>query len=175
MKFIKDVKISEAAFIEYQSAAPDSSLSRRIFGTLLIIAGVGFYVGLQTGIQNAIFSVVIVSALYVFLVTVVNRAVARVYAKRNYKKHNIENLVVNFEINEIGVKLTLNERSAEYKWPTFKNVLNTPLGFYFYSSANAAIILDKKELTAQEITEIEELIVKFKDPKTKIKLTYTKK
>jgi hypothetical protein len=175
MKFSKDLKISEAAFVEYQTAAPDSSFSRRIFGTLLIIIGVGFYVGLQTGIENAIFSVVVVSGLYIFLVTVVNRSVARIYAKKNYKKHNIENLTVEFEINETGVKLTLNERSAEYKWPTIKNVLNTPLGFYFYSSANAAIILDKKELTSQEITEIEELVVKFKDPKTKIKLTYTKK
>lgn len=175
MEFKKQVTISEAAFIEYQVVAPDHSLWRKIIGTIIIIAGVGIYIGRETNLVNSIYSIIGVSALYVVLVTFVNKATARLLAKRNYKKHNVANLKINFSIKPEMIQLSLDEKVADYKWAKIKDVVNSPIAFYFYSLTNAAIILDKNNLNNQEIELIESLIVKYKDPATKLKLLTTKK
>ena len=175
MEFKKNVGISEPAFVEYQVVAPDHAFWRKITGTLIIIAGVGIYLGSQTSLVESLITVGAVSIAYLFLVTYVNKLSARIFSKRNYKKHKVAELRISFEITSEAVKLALNEKQANYKWNQIKDIVNTPLGFYFYINTSSAIILDKKYLNNKEITLVEDLIVKYKDPQTKLKLLTTTK
>lgn len=175
MEFKKVVQISEQAFVENQIVTPDHTLWRKIFGTIVILIGVGFYLGQEIGVTNTVLTVASVSAVYVFLITVVNKYTSKLIAKKNFKKNNLGSIKINFLLNHEGITLSLNEKVALYKWQQIKDVVNTPLGLYFYTPSNVAIILDKKNLEDEEIKEIESLIVKYKDDKTKLKLITTKK
>ena len=169
MEFKKSLSISEKAFVEYQTIAPDHTLVRKIAGTLIILIGVGFYVGAETGLVNTIFTIVPVAVFYVFLITYVNKFAARIFSRRNYRKNNISGLIVNMSLNNNGLRIGVNDKNADYKWVQFKDILVTDTGFYFYVSASSALIIDKAKLSQTEIDNIKKIIKENIVEKTKFK------
>jgi hypothetical protein len=169
MEFSKSLAISEKAFVEYQTIAPDRTLIRKIAGTLIILVGVGFYVGSETGIVNSIVTIGTVSALYVFLITYVNKLATRIFSRRNYRKNNISSLMIDMTLNHNGLKFGVNEKTANYKWAQFKDIVVTELGFYFYVSASSALIIDKAKLSQTDLKNIIQIIKDNLAEKTKFK------
>jgi hypothetical protein len=169
MEFKKSLSISEKAFVEYQMIAPDHTLVRKIIGTLIILIGVGFYVGSETGIVNTIFTITTVAALYVFLITYVNRIAAGMFSRRNYRKNNINSLKIDMLLNHDGLKIGVNEKVANYKWEQFKDILVTETGFYFYVTASSALIIDKANLNKTELSNVDQIIKDHLLEKTKFK------
>lgn len=169
MEFKKTIGISEKAFVEYQTIAPDHTLVRKIAGTLLILVGVGLYVGRETGIVNTIYTIGIVSLLYIFLITFANRYATKIFSKRNYKKNSIQLLQVNVQLNHDGIKINVNEKNAAYKWEQFKDIIVTKNGFYFYATPSSALIIDRTMITQQDTETIRKLINDHKLEKTKLK------
>jgi len=169
MEFKKTVGISEKAFIEYQVIAPDHTLVRKIIGTLIILVGVGFYVGRETGLVNTIYTIATVSALYIFLITYANKFATRIFSKRNYKKNNISSLKLDLKLNSEGLFLSVDQKLATYKWSQFKDILVTNNGFYFYVSINSALIIDLQETDENQQKTILHLIKDYKLETTKFK------
>jgi hypothetical protein len=169
MEFKKSLSISEKAFVEYQTLAPDHTLVRKIAGTLIILVGVGFYVGSETGIVNTIITIATVSALYVFLITYVNKLAAGMFSKRNYRKNNISSIKVDMTLNHNGLKFAVNDKTANYKWEQFKDIVVTETGFYFYVSTSSALIIDKANLSQTDLNNINQIIKNHLVEKTKLK------
>lgn len=169
MEFKKTIGISEKAFIEYQTIAPDHTLVRKIVGTLIILIGVGLYVGRETGIVNTIYTIGTVSLLYVFLITFANRYATGIFSKRNYRKNNIQAVQVNTQLNHDGIKISVNDKNASYKWEQFKDIIITNNGYYFYATASSALIIDRTMINQNESEIISKLIKDHKAEKTKIK------
>lgn len=169
MEFKKSSTISEKAFVEYQTVAPDHTLVRKIAGTLIILVGVGFYVGSETGIINTVVTITTVAALYVFLITFVNKLATGVFARRNYIKNNISALSVDTTLSHNGLKISVNNRISSYKWEQFKDIVITETGFYFYATASSALIIDKANLSQTDLKNINQIIKDHKLEKTKFK------
>jgi hypothetical protein len=169
MEFKKSSTISEKAFVEYQTVAPDHTLVRKIAGTLIILVGVGFYVGSETGIINTVVTITTVAALYVFLITFVNKLATGVFARRNYIKNNISALSVDTTLSHNGLKISVNNRISSYKWEQFKDIVITETAFYFYATASSALIIDKANLSQTDLKNINQIIKDHKLEKTKLK------
>jgi hypothetical protein len=169
MEFKKSLSISEKAFVEYQTIAPDHTLVRKIAGTLIILIGVGFYVGSETGLVNTIFTIGSVAVLYVFLITYVNKLATGMFSRRNYRKNNISGLTIDMSLNSTGLRIGVSDKSADYKWEQFKDILVTDTGFYFYVSASSALIIDKANLNQTELENINKIIKDNIVEKTKFK------
>jgi hypothetical protein len=169
MEFKKSSTISEKAFVEYQTVAPDHTLVRKIAGTLIILVGVGFYVGSETGIINTVVTITTVAALYVFLITFVNKLATGVFARRNYIKNNISALSVDTTLSHNGLKISVNNRISSYKWEQFKDIVITETAFYFYATASSALIIDKANLSQTDLKNINQIIKDHKLEKTKFK------
>jgi hypothetical protein len=174
MEFQKTLPISEKAFVEYQTLAPDHTLVRKIAGTLVILIGVGFYVGAEAGLVNAVITIASVSALYIFLITYVNKLAAGIFSRRNYRKNNISSLTIDMSLNNSGLKLSVNDKSANYKWEQFKDIIVTEKGFYFYVSASSALIIDKANLSQTDLKNIIQIIKDNLVEKTKFKIIFKK-
>jgi hypothetical protein len=169
MEFKKSLSISEKAFVEYQTIAPDHALVRKITGTLIILIGVGFYVGSETGLLNTIFTITSVAALYIFLITYVNKLAAAIFSRRNYRKNNISSLSIETTLSHNGLNISVNNRVSSYKWEQFKDILVTETGFYFYVTASSALIIDKVSLSQTDLKNINQIIKDHIVEKTKFK------
>jgi hypothetical protein len=169
MEFKKILGISEKAFVEYQTIAPDHTLVRKIAGTLLILVGVGLYVGRETGIANTIYTIGTVSLLYVFLITFANRYATGIFSRRNYRKNNIQSVQVDTHLNHDGIKINVNDKNASYRWEQFKDIIITNNGYYFYATASSALIIDRTMINQKESETINKLIQDHKVDKTKLK------
>ena len=169
MEFKKSLSISEKAFVEYQMIAPDHTLVRKIGGTLIILIGVGFYVSSETGLVNTIFTIGTVALLYIFLITCVNRLATGMFSRRNYRKNIINTLKIDITLNQLGLRIGVNDKSASYKWDQFKDIIVTETGFYFYVSASSALIIDKVDLNQTESKNINQIIKNNLVEKTKFK------
>lgn len=100
----------------------------------------------KMGLEMAIYCGIIILFTAVFIV--VSRFII---TPKQYKKSNIQNIVINFKFSNLGIRQTIDDSSALVHWTSLTRAIETNNSFFFIGMNKRGLLFSKDGMDEEEI------------------------